>query len=88
LKTCPVLFVTPEADYVLGMFKRCYAPVHTGMGAPAWQRTAFPDAGTLIDQDAWLMSALDYTRDVMNRLESDRLDEAMRKQKKTGRRTE
>lgn len=41
-----------------------------------WERTSWPVDGGLEAQDAWLVSALDYTRDVMNRLEVDLWNEA------------
>jgi hypothetical protein len=68
---CPVRFITPEADYVLRMFARCYAPVAMGLGAVMWQRVALPDPGSVRDQDAWLLSALDYVRDVQNAMTAE-----------------
>jgi hypothetical protein len=52
------------------------------MVPPGWERTAWPEGSGLNDQDAWLMAALDYTRDVMNRLEVDLWNEAMEKRRK------
>lgn len=79
LRTCPVRDLTPENDYVLGLFRRCYTRRFVPMGPHSWERTAWPDAGGLADQDAWMVEALDYTRDVMNRLEVDLWNEAMEK---------
>lgn len=41
------------------------------MAPASWERAAWPTGASLEDQDAWLIEALDYTRDVMNRLEFD-----------------
>jgi hypothetical protein len=52
-----------------------------GFGAVLWERTDLPHAGALSEQDAWLMTALDYVRDLMNRLEADLAKEASEKRK-------
>lgn len=64
---------------MLALFKRCYAPAFTPMGAIAWQRIALPDAGGVLDQDAWLMDALDYVAQVHNKISSDRAIDAPKK---------
>lgn len=69
---------------MLGLFQRCYARRLTPMAPPHWERTTWPEDGGLADQDAWLVGALDYTRDVMNRLEVDLLNEARRTAPKSG----
>lgn len=71
---------------MLGLFQRCHARVFSGMTPPQWQRTGLPGAGAIVDQDAWLMAGLDYTRDVMNRLEVDLWNEAAKRTEKTTKR--
>lgn len=52
-----------------------------GFGSVLWQRTDLPHGGPLCEQDAWLMAALDYVRDVMNRLEADQMRQALESRK-------
>jgi hypothetical protein len=61
------------------LFHRCYAPQLVAMGPSQWARTDLPGAGAIDAQDAWLMAALDYVRNVMNRLEVDLWNEAMKR---------
>lgn len=67
--------------YVLGLFRHCYSRTLSGFGGSTWQRTALPEDGPLAAQDAWLMAALDYVRQLMDRLDSDRFQQAMNERK-------
>ena len=58
---------------------RCYAPVVTPFGGITWQRTALPDAGGVLDQDAWLMEALDFLGQVHNKISADRASDGPKK---------
>lgn len=47
-----------------------------------WQRTTLPRAGGMEAQDAWLMAALDYARDVHNQIEYENAERRKKKQPK------
>ncbi len=68
--------LTPEADAVLEVFERCYERRPSAFEAPSYQLVSLPAAGAVADQDAWTMKALAWVRDVKNRLEQDRMNEA------------
>lgn len=70
LKTCPVRYLTADAEAAVGLFRRCYDR-HGESGIGTWRRVSLPNAGGVADQDAWTMAAIEFVRDVMNRLEVD-----------------
>jgi hypothetical protein len=74
--------VTPEADAVLEVFDRCYERRPSAFEAPSYQLVSLPAAGAVADQDAWTMKALAWVRDVKNRLEQDRLNDATKKRER------
>jgi len=51
---CPSAVIPSEIWETLGLFWHC----HTSSGASI-MRTGYPDAGGLLEQDAWLMWAFD-----------------------------
>jgi hypothetical protein len=53
---------------VIGIFRRTHVLTATGFGIVQWQRTDLPGPGTLADQDAWLMAALEHVRHEFNAL--------------------
>lgn len=63
---------------MLNLFRRCYTRQFVAMLPPSWERTAWPQGNALEDQDAWLLSALEWVRDVMNRIEVDEWKRAIR----------
>jgi len=61
LKTCPVLLFTPEVEDLQRWFEWTH-DVRDGF----YHRSALPGPGSLGEQDAYLMQALDCLRDVSN----------------------
>lgn len=72
-------YLTPEAAAVVEIFDRCYERRTNGFDAPSYQLVSLPHAGAMGEQDAWTMKALAWIRDVKNRLEQDRMNEATKK---------
>jgi hypothetical protein len=72
-----VRFLTPEVDRVLALFRHCYTRRYVSMQPPTWERTAWPRGTALEHQDARDLSALEWVRDVMNRIEVDDWKRAM-----------
>lgn len=72
-------YLTPMADAVIDLFHRCYERRPSAFEAPSYQLVALPAVGAIADQDAWTMQALAWVRDVKNRLEQDRLNDAMKR---------
>lgn len=67
-----------DLDAVIGVFYRSHERRTNDYGLATWHRICLPEAGGLADQDAWTMQAMDFVRDVHNRLEQDRFTEAMK----------
>lgn len=60
---CPVLAFTPAVERVLRWFD-CTHDLVEGR----WRRTGLPGPGSLGDQEAWLLEALELVRAVQNSL--------------------
>lgn len=65
---------------MIGLFHRTHVLTPVGLNAIQWQLTWLPAAGSIGDQDAWLMSALSYLRRVFNSITRDELKTSDEKQ--------
>ncbi len=76
--TCPVRTLTPEVKDVLAWFDRTHG-LQIGFGAVTWQLQRLPGSGGVGEQDARLMAALEWTRDLKNALLQDTPERRRRK---------
>lgn len=72
-----MLAFTPETDYALRWFSLTHQQM-VGQGFLYWVRSALPAAGGVGDQDALLMSTIDYVRHVKEELASEELQRLAR----------
>jgi hypothetical protein len=63
-----VRFLTPETDAAIGLFRRTHVLTPMMFGGFRWELRWLPATGSMGEQDAWLMAALDYLRRVYNEL--------------------
>ncbi len=57
-----MLSFTPEVESVLRWFEATYELEVSGFGGARYRRIGLPGPGSVGDQDAWLMDALDFVR--------------------------
>lgn len=73
MTTCPVLEFTPEIRHALHVFDATHEQ-SASFGSVFYRRTCLPVAGGALDQDAWLMQALDALRGAHNQVLAEELD--------------
>ena len=83
-----MLLLTPEVEEITRWFEWTHDIETSGFGAARWRRVSLPGPGSLGDQDARLMQALDHVRDVSNQglaeQQRDASDRAARKRARHG----
>jgi len=66
LTTCPVRFLTVDAEALVGLFYVCYRLQAQPFGGLTWIRMSLPEAGGAADQPARVMAALDVIEAAAN----------------------
>lgn len=75
--------LTPQVEEIFRWFDWTHDVDVMGNGIARWRRVALPGPGSLAEQDAWLMAALDCVRDTANaQLEAEQRAAATRAQRR------